>query len=144
MFGKVTDQNGKPVELANISLKNSTIGTVSNRDGEYLLRIPAKKSVVIVYSMIGYQVVEKIITATEEQRLEMNVVIQQVDQEIGEVQITQHRRNKTNIERIDSKYLNNITDAGTGGVEALIKTLPGVSTNNELSSQYSVRGGNFD
>ncbi|OFX60603.1 MAG: hypothetical protein A2066_08375 [Bacteroidetes bacterium GWB2_41_8] len=144
LFGKVTDQNGKPVELANISLKNSTIGTVSNRDGEYLLRIPAKKSVVIVYSMIGYQVVEKIITATEEQRLEMNVVIQQVDQEIGEVQITQHRRNKTNIERIDSKYLNNITDAGTGGVEALIKTLPGVSTNNELSSQYSVRGGNFD
>lgn len=144
LFGKVTDQNGKPVELANISLKNSTIGTVSNRDGEYLLRIPAKKSVVIVYSMIGYQVVEKIITATEEQRLEMNVVIQQVDQEIGEVQVTQHRRNKTNIERIDSKYLNNITDAGTGGVEALIKTLPGVSTNNELSSQYSVRGGNFD
>ena len=144
LFGKVPDQNGKPVELANISLKNSTIGTVSNRDGEYLLRIPAKKSVVIVYSMIGYQVVEKIITATEEQRLEMNVVIQQVDQEIGEVQITQHRRNKTNIERIDSKYLNNITDAGTGGVEALIKTLPGVSTNNELSSQYSIRGGNFD
>ena len=144
LFGKVTDQNGKPVELANISLKNSTIGTVSNRDGEYLLRIPAKKTVVITYSMIGYQMVEKIITATEEQRLEMNVVIQQVDQEIGEVQVTQHRRNKTNIERIDSKYLNNITDAGTGGVEALIKTLPGVSTNNELSSQYSVRGGNFD
>ncbi len=144
LFGKVTDQNGKPVELANISLKNSTIGTVSNRDGEYLLRIPAKKSVVITYSMIGYQTVEKTITATEEQRLEMSVVIQQVDQEIGEVQVTQHRRNKTNIERIDSKYLNNITDAGTGGVEALIKTLPGVSTNNELSSQYSVRGGNFD
>ena len=145
LFGKVTDENGKPVELANISLKNSTIGTVSNRDGEYLLRIPAKKSVVIAFSMIGYQMVEKTITAAaEEQRINIDVVLRQIDQEIGEVQVTEHRRKKTNMDRIDAKYLSSITDAGTGGVEALIKTLPGVSTNNELSSQYSVRGGNFD
>ena len=144
LFGKVTDETGKPVELANISLKNSTIGTVSNRDGEYLLRIPAKKSVVIAYSMIGYQMVEKTITATEEQRINIDVVLRQIDQEIGEVQVTEHRRKKTNMDRIDSKFLSSITDAGTGGVEALIKTLPGVSNNNELSSQYSVRGGNFD
>jgi hypothetical protein len=144
LFGKVTDENGKPVELANISLKNSTIGTVSNRDGEYLLRIPAKRMVVIAYSMIGYQMVEKTITATEEQRINIDVVLRQIDQEIGEVQVTEHRRKKTNMDRIDAKYLTSITDAGTGGVEALIKTLPGVSTNNELSSQYSVRGGNFD
>jgi hypothetical protein len=144
LYGKVTDENGKPLELANISLKNSSIGTSSNRDGAYLLRIPAKKPVVIVYSMIGYQSVVKNITASEEQRLEMNVSLKQIDQEIGEVQITQHRRDKTNMNRIDAKYLNNMTDAGTGGVEALIKTLPGVSSNNELSSQYSVRGGNFD
>ncbi|MDP2888054.1 MAG: TonB-dependent receptor [Bacteroidota bacterium] len=144
LFGKVTDENGKPVELANISLKNSTIGTVSNRDGEYLLRIPAKRTVVIAYSMIGYQMVEKTITATEEQRINIDVVLRQIDQEIGEVQVTEHRRKKNNMDRIDAKYLTSITDAGTGGVEALIKTLPGVSTNNELSSQYSVRGGNFD
>jgi hypothetical protein len=100
--------------------------------------------VVIAYSMIGYQMVEKTITATEEQRINIDVVLRQIDQEIGEVQVTEHRRKKTNMDRIDAKYLTSITDAGTGGVEALIKTLPGVSTNNELSSQYSVRGGNFD
>jgi hypothetical protein len=144
LFGKVTDGSGNPVELANISLRNSTIGTVSNRKGEYLLRIPAKKPVVIVFAMIGYRSVEKNLVATEEQRLELNVTLQQVDMEIGEVRITQSRRDKANLDRIDSKYLNNMTDAGTGGVEALIKTLPGVSSNNELSSQYSVRGGNFD
>ena len=44
LFGKVTDETGKPLDLANISLKNSSIGTVSNRDGAYLLRIPAKKN----------------------------------------------------------------------------------------------------
>lgn len=144
LFGKVTDNSGNPVEFANISLKNSTIGTVSDRKGEYLLRIPAKKPVVIVFSMIGFSKVEKSLTASEEQRIQLNMTLQQVDQEIGEVQITRLRRNKANMDRIDSKYLTNMTDAGTGGVEALIKTLPGVSTNNELSSQYSVRGGNFD
>ena len=144
LFGKITDQEGKPLDMVNISIKNSSIGTVSNRAGEYLLRIPAKKPIVIVFSFIGYQAVEKIMTASEEQRLELNVSINQIDQKIDEVQITQHRRNKANMDRIDSKYLTSIVDAGTGGVEALIKTLPGVSTNNELSSQYTVRGGNFD
>ena len=144
LLGKVTDGNGKPLELANISLKNTSIGTVSNRDGAYLLRIPAKKIVIIVYSMVGYQSIEKSIKASEEQKLELNIALKQVDQEIEEVQVTQNRRTKTNMDRIDAKYMTNMTDAGTGGVEALIKTLPGVSTNNELSSQYSVRGGNFD
>jgi len=143
-MGKVTDESGNPLELANISLKNSSIGTISNRDGSYLLRIPAKKTIIIVYSMVGYQTVEKTIKALEEQKMELNISIKQIDQEIDEIQVTQLRRTKTNISRIDAKYMNSMTDAATGGVEALIKTLPGVSTNNELSSQYSVRGGNFD
>ena len=144
LFGKITDEAGKPIESANISIKNSSIGTVSNRNGEFLLRIPAKKPVVIVFSIIGYQAIEKIITAPEEQRFELNISLLKKDHQIDEVQVTDQRRNKTNMDRIDPKYITNIVDAGTGGVEALIKTLPGVSTNNELSSQYSVRGGNFD
>jgi hypothetical protein len=144
LFGKLTDEKGKSIEFANITIKNSTIGTVSNRNGEYLLRIPAKKTVVIVFSIVGYQTVEKTLIPAEEQRIEMNIPLKQINQEIGEVKVTQLRRNKTNMDRIDSKFLTNITDAGSGGVEALIKTLPGVSNNNELSSQYSVRGGNFD
>lgn len=144
LLGRVTDETGTPLALVNISVKNAAIGTASNRNGEYLLRIPAGKPVEIIFSMIGYQTVQEKITAKAEQRLQLNVRMQHTDQKIGEVQITQHRRNKTNINRIDPRYLNNLTDAGTGGVEALIKTLPGVSANNELSSQYSVRGGNFD
>ena len=144
LLGRVTDETGKPIELANISLKNSSIGTVSNRDGAYLLRIPAKKTIIIVYSVVGFQSVEKTIKASEEQKIQLNISLKQADLEIGEVQVTQHRRNKTNMDRIDAKYMTSMTDAGTGGVEALIKTLPGVSTNNELSSQYTVRGGNFD
>jgi hypothetical protein len=144
LFGKITDGSGKPVDMANISLKGFPIGTVSNADGEYLLRVPSKKQITIVYSIIGYQPVERSIRCDEEERRELNITLQQTDQQIDEVQVTQLRRNKTNITRIDSKFINNVTDASGNGVEALIKTLPGVSTNNELSSQYSVRGGNFD
>ena len=144
LFGKVTDEAGKPIELANISLKNSAIGTVSNRKGEYVLRVPSRKTIVIIYSVIGFQSVEKSFKASEEQKIELNISLKQADQQIDEVQVTQHRINRTNMNRIDAKYMENLTNAGTGGVEALIKTLPGVSSNNELSSQYSVRGGNFD
>ncbi len=144
LFGKITDGSGKPVDMANISLKGFPIGTVSNADGEYLLRVPSKKQITIVYSIIGFQPVERSIRCDEEERRELNITLQQTDQQIDEVQVTQLRRNKTNITRIDSKFINNVTDASGNGVEALIKTLPGVSTNNELSSQYSVRGGNFD
>jgi len=144
LYGKVTDESGKPLDIANIAIKNSTIGTVANRNGEYLLRIPARKPVVIVFSMLGHQPVEKTLTATEEERIEMNVTLELVHQQIGEVQVTEQRITRNNMARIDPRYLSSIADVGTGGVEALIKTLPGVSTNNELSSQYSVRGGNFD
>lgn len=142
--GKITDKQGKPVEFANISVKNTVIGTVSGSNGNYQLKIPSGKPITIVFSIVGYQSVEKNIKATEKQKIELNISMSQSDQEIDEVRVTQLRRNKTNINRIDTKYITQITDAGTGGVEALIKTLPGVSNNNELSSQYSVRGGNFD
>lgn len=144
LTGKVLDANGKPIDLANISIKNSAFGTVSNSNGIYQLKIPAGKTVTVVYSIIGYQTVEKTIKANDRQKVELSISMKQTDQEIDEVKVTQLRRNKTNMNRIDTKYIAQIADVGTGGVEALIKTLPGVSTNNELSSQYSVRGGNFD
>jgi hypothetical protein len=144
LTGKVTDSNGKPIELANISVKNTALGTVSNSNGSYQLKIPSKRAITVVFSIVGYQTIEKIVKANDGQKIDFNISLKQTDQEIDEVQVTQLRRNKTNMDRIDAKYLTQIANIGTGGVEALIKTLPGVSTNNELSSQYSVRGGNFD
>ena len=144
LTGKVTDSNGKPIELANISVKNTALGTVSSSNGSYQLKIPSKRAITVIFSIVGYQTIEKIVKANYGQKIDFNISLKQTDQEIDEVQVTQLRRNKTNMDRIDAKYLTQIANIGTGGVEALIKTLPGVSTNNELSSQYSVRGGNFD
>jgi hypothetical protein len=60
------------------------------------------------------------------------------DLELAEVVVTEQRRNRGNVHGLIPDFLMYCPDAATGGVEALIKTLPGVSTNNELSSQYTV------
>ncbi len=144
IFGQISSENGEKLEMVSISMKKFPIGTTTNRNGEYLLRIPAKKKVTVVFSMIGYLPVEKEINAKKEEKIEINLSLMKSNQKINEVTVAGQRKNKGNISRVDPKFLNNMPDASSGSVEALIKTLPGVSSNNELSSQYSVRGGNFD
>ncbi len=144
IFGQISSENGEKLEMVSISMKKFPIGTTTNRNGEYLLRIPAKKKVTVVFSMIGYLPVEKEINAKEEEKIEINLSLMKSNQKINEVTVAGQRKNKGNISRVDPKFLNNMPNASSGSVEALIKTLPGVSSNNELSSQYSVRGGNFD
>ncbi len=144
MKGVIKDKEGNPLDMVNIGLKDYPIGTSSNRDGEFLLRIPANKSLVVIFSSLGYATVADTITAKSEENVLRNIVMPATNLQLAEVVVSEQRRRGGNITRIDPKYINILPDAATGAVEALIKTLPGVSTNNELSSQYTVRGGNFD
>jgi hypothetical protein len=64
--------------------------------------------------------------------------------EISEIVVLDQRQTSGNIVKINPKSINGLPDVGMGSVEGIIKTLPGVSASNELSSQYSVRGGSFD
>jgi len=142
--GIVVDQDGNPLDMVNIGLKDYPLGTSSNREGKYLLRIPAEKEIVVVFSSLGYKSVSDTINAGAEEDIFRNITLQATDLQLAEIVVTEQRRKNGNITRLDPKYMGMLPDAATGGVEAIIKTLPGVSTNNELSSQYTVRGGNFD
>ncbi len=144
VYGKVTDANGEAIDLANISIKGFPLGTVTDKKGDYLLRVPAKRRITLVFSIIGYKMVEKELLSKDEQHIELNVTLDESSEQIKEVEVTQQRQGQNNITRIDPNFANIMPSASSGSVEALIKTLPGVSSNNELSSQYSVRGGNFD
>lgn len=141
--GIIKDSKGLPLDMVNIALKDFPLGTSSNRKGEFVLRIPAKKDIVIVYSSIGYLSVLDTIFADSEENIFRNVLMQVSDFQINEV-VVKKQRIGDGIVRIDSKLLDILPNAGGGAVESMLKTLPGVSSNNELSSQYSVRGGNFD
>jgi hypothetical protein len=142
--GVVLDQDRRPIDMVNIGLRDYPLGTSSNREGKYLLRIPAEKDVVIIFSSLGYASFMDTLHAPAEENVFLEVILPATDLKLAEIVVTEKRRNGGNVTRIDPRYTDLMPDAATGGVEALIKTLPGVSTNNELSSQYTVRGGNFD
>lgn len=141
--GVIKDSEGLPLDMVNISLKEFPLGTSSNRKGEFILRIPAKKNLVIVYSSVGYKAVLDSVFAENEEGIFRDITLIKSDLQIEEVVVSRNR-NADGITRIDSKLLDALPNAGSGAVETMLKTLPGVSSNNELSSQYSVRGGNFD
>ncbi len=142
--GVVRDSEGKPLDMVNIGLKDYPLGTSSNREGKFLLRIPAGTRSVVAFSSLGYAAYSDTVYAGSEENVYREIVLQGIDLKLAEITVTEQRRNTGNVTRLDPRFIDIMPDAATGGVETLIKTLPGVSSNNELSSQYTVRGGNFD
>lgn len=143
VVGIISDTLGRPIELANISVENTNIGSSSDENGRYKIKVQGGKRVKIVYTCIGY--VSKVIDAkiAENEKQVINVKLVASTSAIEEVSVISTRRRFGNIEKIGIKDIEFIPDA-SGNFESLLKSLPGVSSSNELSAQYSVRGGNFD
>lgn len=140
--GKVLDENGAPIELASITCISQGKATMADLKGQYELTLSIADSVVIRYSMIGYQTKTRVLnkprgTQTIQIRLSQNA-------SIDEITVTQTRRQTTQTEQIDVKNAQMAPSATGNAVENLIQTQAGVSTHNEMSSQYNVRGGSFD
>ncbi|MEI6061071.1 MAG: TonB-dependent receptor, partial [Bacteroidota bacterium] len=141
--GKVTDEKNQPVELVNVSIFGYPGGTFTAADGSYSLQIPATKPLRIIYSFIGFKTDTAFVKINPGEKLRVNRSIISVATELKSVVVEDRQIRNTNLTRIDPHSANALPSA-SGGIEALLKTMPGVVSNNELSSQYSVRGGNFD
>ncbi len=141
--GKVSDEKNNPVELVNVSIFGSPGGTTTAADGSYSLQIPAGKSLKIVYSFIGFKTDTAVVKVNAGEKLRVNRTIISTATELESIIIEDRQIRNTNLTRIDPRTVRALPTS-SGGIEALIKTMPGVVSNNELSSQYSVRGGNFD
>jgi hypothetical protein len=144
IVGKVTDEAGNPIEMVNVSLKNYPYGTTTNRKGEFLLRIPSGRDVSVVFSLIGYDYIEKILRLSSETTHELTIVLTTRTEELDEIIISNQRQTSGNMVRINPRSISSLPEVGMGSVEGIIRTLPGVTASNELSNQYSVRGGSFD
>ncbi|PTN09814.1 carboxypeptidase-like regulatory domain-containing protein [Mangrovibacterium marinum] len=143
LSGTVSSDKGEALAEVNISLKGYPIGTTTDKNGHYTLQIPVNRQLTIVFSMIGCQTQEQTLQVKASDQIKLDIQLAESNENIAEVTVRQQRAQQ-NMSRIDPQFGAVIPDASSGAVEALIKTLPGVSTNNELSSQYSVRGGNYD
>ncbi|RLD33236.1 MAG: TonB-dependent receptor, partial [Bacteroidetes bacterium] len=107
------------------------------------LSVPAATELTLLVSYIGYERQMFLVILDEGQRKELQVVMIISAEQLPDIEIVDKQIRHTNLQRLDPKIASEIPTLGSG-VEAILKTLPGVSSNNELSSQYSVRGGNFD
>ena len=143
IFGVIKDSEGQPIFLANVAAKGYNSGTMSNSDGKYELHINETESLTIVVSCIGFLNQEIIIENLKGSRKELNFILEDNISKLDEVSVSTRYDRASTFSRIDLKNMQ-LAPNTTGGIESLIKTLPGVSSNNELSSQYTVRGGNYD
>ena len=141
--GKVFDVEGNPIESAHIRNMSNNTGVISGKDGSFYLKIPINKNVSIQVSCIGYIAKSFTVNSAIDQVSDYNIVLEISDYDIGEVSVVGELSPESNLIKIEAKHIELNPDI-SGNLESLIKTMPGVSSNSELSSQYSVRGGNFD
>lgn len=140
--GVLLDELNNPIENATISANLN--GTISNSNGFYILEIPSNKDINVEFSHINYKPVRVIFNLRNGQEFEFNPVLKIDIEQIETVVITGTKRSVfEGVTTISPEIIRTIKGAQPG-VENLLKTLPGVNISNELSTQYSVRGGNFD
>ncbi|MDE5653189.1 MAG: TonB-dependent receptor, partial [Muribaculaceae bacterium] len=141
--GKVIDRQQQPIEFATVQIKGTAIGTNTDLKGEYSLTVAQKDTLEIVFSCIGYhKVTRRLIDPKGE--LTVNVTLDSDETELAEVEVTGFRQNINGMQSIDKESFRTSPDVSGGSVEAMIQTMAGVNSSNEMSSQYSVRGGSFD
>ena len=141
--GYIRDADGNPLDLVNIRVKNTLNGTMSNEKGHYSLSVATGDSVTLIYSCLGYNKAERILPqVTKDMRL--NVQMNYTSLELGEVVATAIRKQTTTLETLNADRVKLLPDPAGGSIESLVVTFAGVTSNNELSSQYSVRGGSYD
>ena len=143
VFGTVRLSNNKPVELAEVFLAGYPGGTTTDINGKYEFNVPANEQITIYFNYLGYKRVEKKIRLKAGERKLINMTLKMEGQELKGVNVRAERERSMSITRLDPKVIDLLPDL-SGNFEAVLKTFPGVSSNNEMSSQYSVRGGNFD
>jgi hypothetical protein len=140
--GIILDENNTPI--ANVNIKADTKGTVTNTNGFFILEIPANKDISIEFTHISHKKIVSIFNLKNGEDFEFNPVMSTSIEQIATVIVTSKRQREVEgIITLNPETIRKIPGANAG-VENLLLTLPGVSNNNELSTQYSVRGGNYD
>lgn len=141
--GKIRDQEDKPIEFATVRIGGTAVGTNTNLEGGYMLSIAPRDTLELIFTAIGYRSVKRTLVDAKGD-ITLNVKMLPEDHMLDEVQIQGYRPNSQGMQNIDVENLKVSPDVSGGSVESLIGTMAGVTQNNEMSSQYNVRGGSFD
>lgn len=140
--GKVVDENENPVSNVSIVILGQSAGIVTSDSGTFRIRVPADKAFALVFSHASLKTEQRNFLLNENEEEQLTIRMEKGTGELQEVIIRDDRdRREAGLIRPNPKYILNLPSV-VSGVESLIKIF--VGSNNELTSQYSVRGGSYD
>ena len=143
IFGKVVNAEGEPIEFATIRIGGTAIGANTGLDGKYSINVARNDTIELIVSCIGFKEHrQKLIKPTEQ--VNVDVRLFRTARELQELEVTEYKKQTDGMQSIDTEAIKKAPNLSGNGVESLITTMAGVSSKNELSSQYSVRGGSYD
>ncbi len=141
---KVLDEDGNPVSQANVSYNDQIFTT----DDQGSVKIPlAESEQMLSVQKDNFRGFNKNIKVTPKVQ-NVNVLFVKSERETLIEEVVFQKKGKPKVTdltsmEISTKEAQQVASL-SGGVEGLLKTLPSVNSNAELSSQYMVRGGNYD
>lgn len=137
---------GERLAGVNIYVRELQSGTVSDQRATYRLSLPSDSSLNIRFSFVGYENEERTIVLKPGQERVLDISMKERTQLLDEVAVQgeiEDIRDQVSVVKLDPKSVENLPSP-FGDFNKILSTLPGVFSNNELSSAYFVRGGNFD
>ena len=141
VYGVIRDAQFNPIENVMVQSPQIENKAISTEDGKYQIMIPATMDVQLHFRHISYMDTIININGVPNERLKLDIHLMSVGSQLSGVNVTASHTD--GYMRVDPR-LTFTMPSPTGGAEGLVKMLPGVSSVNELSSQYNVRGGNYD
>ena len=144
IYGRVTDEAGQPVELATVNEELTLHSAMTNLKGEYSFNVNTRTDTLnLTFRMIGHETRKRTLISPPD-TVQLDIMLPTSNYTLENVDVTATRRRNDGMQDISAEGIRFTADANGGSVESIIATQAGVSTHNELSSQYNVRGGNFD
>ncbi len=141
--GAIRDTTGSPVRYANIYAEGTNLGTSADSTGMFRLILENNKNYTLVISAVGYINKKISVSTISGKGKTISLILKSSSKELKKVEVYGSRARPPGFIQIELKDFHVLPNA-SGNIESILKTMPGVSSSNELSSQYSVRGGNFD
>ncbi|MBL7926566.1 MAG: carboxypeptidase-like regulatory domain-containing protein [Bacteroidia bacterium] len=143
IYGTISDSKNTPVEFANIAVAGFPVATKTDSVGKYTLQIPADTVLKIVVTSIGFEKQIFTVKLTSGQSILRNFKLESTAIVLPAAQVTTDVRNDPTLQALSPKLLKSLANPSSN-FESLLKSTMAVVSNNELSSDYSVRGGSFD
>lgn len=141
--GSVVDENQEPIPMVMVRIEGQGIVTTANLEGKYNISFRTADSVVVLYQMMGFANRRRVLRKPKGE-LVMNIVMKSNDRQLDAVEVVESRRQLGQNQTLNTDELKRLPSTTGNAVEELVATQAGVSSHNELSSQYNVRGGSFD